>query len=227
MDILPDSLATTAYGRLKNDIVSGFWPPGTKLGIAALRKHYDCGATPLREALNRLAAEGWVDHLEQRGFAVTEVSDDALRELIDTRMSVEALALNKAIQIKTPEWEEKVVIALHRLSKTPRSLSAEHYKENPEWEKLHRAFHMALIENCGSRWLIAFCAQLYDQAYRYRRLAKTPYKPRNVMDEHQTIVDAMVKADNGDACNALHVHYKKTASILLSTKTDAAEQSKG
>ena len=57
-NLIDSSLATTAYGRLKNDIVSGLWEPGTKLGIAALRKYYDSGATPLREALNRLAAEG-------------------------------------------------------------------------------------------------------------------------------------------------------------------------
>ena len=43
---------------------------------------------------------------------------------------VETLALGKAMQHHTPEWEERVVLALHRLSKCSRSLSAERYEEN-------------------------------------------------------------------------------------------------
>jgi DNA-binding GntR family transcriptional regulator len=118
--------------------------PGLKLGIESLREHYGTGATPMREALNRLAAEGWVQHMDQRGFVVTPVSEEALRELAKTRVWVETLALTQAMQASTQEWEEKVVLALHRLSKTPRSLRQENYLENPAWEKLHREFHLVV-----------------------------------------------------------------------------------
>ncbi len=212
------TLIASAYERLRADVLSGRLAPGQKLGIESLREQYDTGATPVREALNRLAAEGWVLHLEQRGFAVAPVSDDALRELAQTRIWVETLALRKSMERKHPEWEERIVLGLHRLSKMPRSLSTTRYDENPEWEKLHRVFHLALIGNCGSRWLIGFCEQLYDQAYRYRQLAvKTAYKSRNELAEHRAIVDAIVAGDAEAACAALQAHFTKTTRIILDT----------
>lgn len=207
---------SSLYERLRSDVLSGRWPPGGKLRINTLRDHYATGATPIREALNRLAAEGWVQYLDQRGFTASPVSDAALRELIDTRVSVESLALTRCISGKTAAWEERVVLSLHRLSKIPRSLDASHYEENPAWERLHREFHMTLIDNCNSRWLLAFCEQLHDQAYRYRQLAvKTAYKQRDELGEHRQIVDAIVKGDAGMACESLAAHYLKTAQVLL------------
>ena len=210
------TLIASAYERLRADVLSGHWAPGQKLGIEGLRDHYATGATPVREALNRLAAEGWVQHLDQRGFAVAPVSDEALRELAQTRVWVETLALTQAMLRKTADWEEQVVLALHRLSKTARSLSVDRYEENPEWERLHRAFHMVLVGHCGSRWLIGFCEQLYDQAYRYRQLAvKAAYKRRNQLAEHRAVADAVVAGDVTRACVALTDHYDKTARIIL------------
>ena len=220
----PTTLIASAYERLRADVLSGHWAPGQKLGIDSLREHYDTGATPVREALNRLAAEGWVLHLEQRGFTVAPVSQDALRELAQTRIWVETMALRKCIERRDAAWEEAVVLALHRLSKMPRSLSLEHYDENPEWEKLHRAFHVALVAQCGSRWLVAFCEQLYDQAYRYRQLAvKRAYKSRDELAEHRAVVDAIIAGDADAACAALQAHYSRTTQIILDTTPDGAE----
>ena len=75
---------------------------------------------------------------------------------------------------------------------------------------------MALLSNCGSRWLLGFCEQLYDQAYRYRQLAmKTSYKRRDELDEHKQVVDAVVAGNAAVACSALTHHYEKTAHIIL------------
>ena len=218
------TLIASAYERLRADVLSGHWAPGQKLGIDSLREHYDTGATPVREALNRLAAEGWVLHLEQRGFAVAPVSEEALRELAQTRVWVETMALRKCIERRDPAWEEGVVLALHRLSKMPRSLSLERYDENPEWEKLHRALHVALVARCGSRWLVAFCEQLYDQAYRYRQLAvKRAYRSRDELAEHRAVVDAIIAGDADAACAALQAHYSRTTQIILDSTPPGAE----
>jgi DNA-binding GntR family transcriptional regulator len=77
---------------------------------------------------------------------------------------------------------------------------------------------MVLISNCGSRWLIGFCEQLYDQAYRYRQLAvKTSYKRRQELDEHKAVVDALLAGDIAGACKKLTAHYDKTAQIILNS----------
>lgn len=116
----------------------------------------------------------------------------------------------------TPQWEELLLLAGHRLGRTPRSLNAERFEDNPEWERLHRAFHRTLIGNCGSQSLIAFCGQLADQLYRYRRLSiQKVFPSRHVADEHQAIMSAVLSRGTDEAVALLTAHCKQTAEVIL------------
>ena len=139
-----------------------------------------------------------------------------MAELTKTRCWVESLALRESMAAATPEWEEALVLAHHRLSKVPRSLSAERFEDNPEWERLHRAFHRTVIGQCGSRPLIAFCEQLADQLYRYRRLSiSKAFRTRQVADEHRCILESILNGDAEAAAERLSAHYAATAKIIL------------
>jgi DNA-binding GntR family transcriptional regulator len=210
------TLARTTYDRLRADVLSGRWQPGRKLLMHELREHYQVGASPLREALNRLASEEWVVHSDQRGFSVAQATQAQLDDLVSTRIAVESLALAQAFAKRTPAWEEKIVLAFHRLSRTPRSVGEADYEENLEWERLHRAFHLALLEGCGSPLLLGFCEQLYDQAYRYRQLAaRKAYKRRNELDEHRAMFDAVMGSQLEAAQRLMAEHYRRTAGIFF------------
>ena len=210
------TLATNLYDLIRADLLDGSFMPGSKLAIEAVASRYASGQTPVREALNRLTSEGLVERRDQRGFAVASVSDVDMHEITRTRCWLEEIALRKSIDSRTPEWEEQLVLAHHRLSRTPRSLSSKEFVNNPTWEPLHRAFHGALISNCGSRWLIGFCEQLADQLYRYRQLSlKRVFPKRHEGDEHQTIVDAAIAGDADRAVAFLQSHYQRTADMIL------------
>lgn len=210
------TLIRTAYDRLRADVLEGEWPPGSKLVLQQLKDRYDVGASPLREALNRLASEGWVVHNEQRGFSVAGASDASLRDLVRTRIAIESLALEQAIERRDAAWEENLVLAFHRLSRTARSLRQDSYEENPQWEKLHREFHRALISGCGSPLLLGFCEQLYEQAYRYRQLAaRKAYRQRNELDEHAAIFNAVMAGNAAEGRRLLADHYERTAGIYM------------
>lgn len=209
------TLIVSTYDRLRADVLTGRWAPGRKLLMHELRDCYEVGATPLREALNRLASEEWVVHNEQRGFCVADVSPERLQDLVATRIAVESLALEKAFANRNAAWEEGLLLAFHRLSRTPRSTQPNSFEENADWEQLHRAFHFALLDGCGSPLLLSFCEQMYDQAYRYRMLAaKTAYKHRNELDEHRAIFEAVIGADLNEAKAMIAAHYQRTASII-------------
>jgi len=170
----------------------------------------------LREALNRLTADGLVECREQRGFYVADISRSELAELTRTRCLVESLALRESMAAATPQWQEQLLIAEHRLGRTPRSLNTDRFEDNPEWERLHRVFHRTLIGNCGSQSLIAFCGQLADQLYRYRRLSILKAFPsRHVADEHQAIMTAVLRNDTDAAVALLAAHYDQTAEVIL------------
>lgn len=208
--------ATSLYDQLRADLLDGALPPGCKLAIEALSERYSTSQTPLREALNRLVADGLVERLEQRGFAVAGISREDLVEITKTRCWLEGIALRESMAAHTTPWEEALVLAHHRLARVPRSLSAERFEDNPDWEPLHRAFHRALISGCGSRWLLAFCDQLADQYHRYRRLsAPRAFTTRGVAGEHQQLLEAAIGGRANEAVDLLRQHFERTARIIL------------
>jgi DNA-binding GntR family transcriptional regulator len=212
----PSTQASTVYDRLRDDLLSGRLQPGRKLQMRFLTETYQTGQTPLREALNRLTADGLVEGREQRGFYVAAISRAELAELTKTRCWVESLALRESMAAATPKWEEQLLLAQHRLSRAPRSLNADHFEDNPEWERLHRAYHRSLIGNCGSQSLLGFCGHLADQLYRYRRLSiRKAFPSRHVADEHAAIMDAVLNHDADQAVALLTAHYRQTADIIL------------
>lgn len=212
--------ATSLYDQLRTDLLGGVLEPGSKLAIEALAEHYEASATPLREALNRLVADGLVERREQRGFVVAGISADDLAEITRTRCWLEEIALRESIAAHTTAWEEALVLAHHRLARTPRSLASDRFVDNPEWEPLHRDFHRALIAGCGSRWLLGFCEQLADQHHRYRRLsAPRAFAKRGVKTEHQQLMEAAIDGRADEAVALLRSHFERTAKIIRDDPT--------
>ncbi len=220
------TLASSVYDRIRDDILSGRLNPGEKLRAEFLRDRYTVGNSPVREALNRLSADGLVVREDQKGFHVATVSKKDLLELIKTRCWLEEIALRETIAQGGTVWEERLVLAYHRLSRVPRSSSEVAYAINPDWEHFHREFHATLISSCGSRWLQGFCAQLNDQAIRYRHLAiAVSFPERDTLAEHRAIMEASIDGDADAAARLLREHYHRTADILLTAEhhfTDAA-----
>ncbi|HET8996268.1 MAG TPA: GntR family transcriptional regulator [Acetobacteraceae bacterium] len=209
------TLSSAVYARLRRDILLGVFRPGDKLPIDALCARYAIGATPLREALNRLSAEELVVRADQRGFRVAPVSLSDLEELTKTLCWIGNLALRESIRHGDAAWEEAIVLAAHRLSRVPREGPEGYSSFNPEWETRHRAFHLALIAACGSHWLIDFYAMLLDRNTRYRYLAfADASKPRDAEAEHRDIVEAVLARDADRAAAAAEAHMRRTSDTV-------------
>ncbi len=212
----PRTKAAAAYERLRADILSCAIPPGARLPVELIAARYNVGPTPAREALNRLAAEGLATLAEQRGFSAADVSPAELIELTDTRCLIEEAALRRSMQAADPGWEERLVLAVHRLARTPNSAAAGAFRENPEWERQHAAFHAALIGGAGSRWIASFGETLNQQFRRYRALAmRAAYATRDARAEHEALARAALAGDPDQAASLLRQHYQRTAGIIL------------
>ena len=211
------TLTTNLYTQLRSDLLNGILAPGSRLAIESLCERYLSSQTPLREALNRLTADGLVRRRESRGFVVAEVSTSDLLEITKTRCWLEEIALRESISHGGDEWEERVVVAHHRLHKTSRSLDESRFEDNPAWEPLHRDFHRSLLGACGSHWLLGFCDRLADQHYRYRRLQapKAFVKRRAVSQEHQDLLQATLARDADLAVRLMKEHVLRTAAVIM------------
>jgi len=210
------TLASSVYQQLRDDLLRGALEAETKLRVEWVVSRYGAGASPVREALNRLAAEGLLGRHDQRGFFLMPVSAAELEELTRTRCWLEERALRESIAHRTAEWEEQLVLALHRLARAERRLPDDPASNNPEWEKLHRAFHRALITACRSHWLVGFCDQLSDQASRYRLISQNvPGMGRDDLGEHRIIAERTLDGDADGAVEALLNHYRLTAAMCM------------
>jgi len=140
-----ETMASSVYEQLRSDILKGRLTPGSKLRLQHLGKEYGVGNSPLREALNRLTSNGLVTREENKGFRVSPASTDELLELIRTRCWLEETAMRESIACGDAEWEERVVISFHRLSKLENKIDGSHVERTAEWEQAHSDYHTALL----------------------------------------------------------------------------------
>jgi len=216
-DAAKEASAThTAYLALRRMILVGEIAPGEKLKIDALRKKLDTGASPIREALSLLTSDQLVERLDQRGFRAADASRENFEEILGLRCALEDMALRTSLANTTEDWEEALVLAHHRMIRAPRD-------DIERFEDRHKAFHMALLANCGSQILLRFCSQLYDLNIRYRYIAArgNTYRSRDVTQEHEAILNAALARDIDATSDLLLDHYRKTGAFLNGLFTEA------
>lgn len=208
-----------AYWRLRQDIIAGHLRPMEKLGIDFLRKKYSFGASGIREALSRLVADGLVESEPQRGFRVSSISREELRDITASRKVIEVGALRQAIQYGPLEWEARVVTARYTLTRVETSMVDESPDVIMEWERANRQFHMALISGCPLKWLLRFTEQLYDQSqrYRHRTVLRRSIPRTGLSPDHMELVESTLQRDAERACAILTNHIENVASVAEAT----------
>lgn len=203
-----NEVGSSTYQRIKRDIIFGALAPGSKLKLDGLRERYHASMSTLRETLNRLASEGFVDALDQRGFFVTPVSREDLIEIAKLRVLLECHALRLSIENGDTDWEGNLVAAHHKLHLMERRMLAGDKSQTEDWKRYDWEFHLALIEACGSRNLLSLHSVLYDKYLRYQMLVLT-YRGEEAVREHKQVFEAALARDVETAADALRVHIEK------------------
>jgi DNA-binding GntR family transcriptional regulator len=206
-----DTLSERAAGILQRDILAGRLPPGSKLAITELAQHYDIGATPLREGLSRLVSRGLIVAIGQRGFRVASVSREDLFDITRMRVVIEIEALRLAMQNGGDAWEANILSALYQLRRYIERVGVKFREGAEDFDVLHKRFHTALLEACGSARLLAAHSDLYDQAYRYRRVMMRGFDSgEHFVEAHQKVADRVIARDAAAARAMLAEHLQST-----------------
>ena len=200
-----NTVGSSTYHRLKNDIIFGVLEPGKKLKLNALREEYEASLSTLRETLNRLSSEGFVAAEEQRGFFVTPISKADLREVATMRILLECFALEESIKSGDADWEGDLVAAHHKLRRVEDRMVSGDYSDKELWKRYDWEFHLALIQACNNKNLLALHAVLYDKYLRYMMLVVT-FRGQEAFDEHRMMFDAALSRDTQRASDTLRQH---------------------
>ena len=124
-----ETISDDGYRRIRTDIIFGRLRPGHKLRLEALKEDYGVSVSTLREILSRLASDGFVVAEGRRGFEVTPVSADDLKELAALRLLLESHAMEQSFATGDMEWEGRVVSAHLYLAATERGMSSKKPKQ--------------------------------------------------------------------------------------------------
>ncbi len=201
-------VGASTYQKIKRDIIFGALAPGSKLKLDGLRTRYAASMSTLRETLNRLASEGFVDAKDQRGFFVTPVSNSDLIEVANLRVLLECHALRLSVQNGDTDWEGNLVAAHHKLHLMEQKLLAGDESQKEVWKRYDWEFHLALISACGSKNLLSLHSVLYDKYLRYQMLVLT-YRGEEASGEHQQVFEAALERDVERASTILRSHIEK------------------
>lgn len=176
----------------------------------------------MREALSRLVSDGLAVAHDQKGFTVAPASVADLLDLTRLRCDFEAIALRRSVAEGDAGWEAGVLAAAHRLRRTPRAVDG---SPHPDWSARHEASHRSLLDGAGSPRLLAFSSWIYQQLERYRLIAWSVDRERDLDAEHERLARAALDRDADALVGSAREHYERTASLIaaaLERDRDAA-----
>ncbi len=201
---------------LRADIIEGVLPPGHRIRAGDLSERYGVSATPLREALQRLAGQGLVDLDPRLGPTVARASLADLRDIYWLRALLEDAALERSLRRGDAGWEQRLHQAWREYALAATSRNLDGHEEMEAWLSAHRALHNALMAGGDSPWLTRFVTMLAEQSERYRMMSVRTHT-RASLDEHKRLYDMAIRRDVAGAVAANREHLARTVQVLEST----------
>jgi GntR family carbon starvation induced transcriptional regulator len=209
------TLSERAATLVERDILTGHLAPGSRLGIVDLVERYEIGATPLREGLSRLVSRGLIVGIGQRGFRVADVSREDLADITCIRTAIEIEAIRLAIMNGDDAWEAGILSTLHQMRRHIERTGDEFREGAEDFDRLHKSFHTALLAACGSKRMLNAHSDLYDQAYRYRRVMMRQFDSgKKFVRAHQLLADCVLSRDIPGVQTMLSEHLRSTINFV-------------
>lgn len=195
---------------LRNDIVSGELPFGSRLIIEDLSMRYGVSHMPVREALRVLHGEGLVVIEHNRGARVRPIYRGFIEDVFDVRCAIETMLARRAAERRDERH-------LERLRESAAQLEALVVAgDYVSVSQSNREFHAAINDAAGnpgalpivdSHWLL-LAALLKRYGYGEERFQR-------VIDEHQHLIHAIERRDAHSASMLMGAHIEKAKNNLL------------
>lgn len=201
------NLASDLADQLRELIISGQIAHGRRINEVHLARQLAVSRTPLREALTRLAGEGFIRVEARRGFFVPPLSADEVRDLYPLRAVLDPSALELA---GLPSAE-----TLAKLQKLNRELAA--VRNNPaRLINLDKTWHRMLIADCPNRALLEIIDRLIQRTsrYEYAYLSKQSGQ-KTAVAEHEAVLEALRQRKLKLAVKALKQNLSSAAEPLI------------
>ncbi|MGA8572746.1 MAG: GntR family transcriptional regulator [Desulfobaccales bacterium] len=205
-------LSERAYETIKEYILTSDLrnqPPGSRLDEKALVTHLNMSRTPVREAVNRLAAEGFLNIVPYKGVFIAKKTREEVVSILLVRANLEGMAARLATPNFTPEDFAKM-----RELFAP-FLGSTLEEKRYEFSKANIEFHEYVLERSKCSILIDIAKTLYDHM-RLIRFRTSAFLPRlqSALAQHLKIVDLFEKGDANRAEKLMRAHIEESIQYM-------------
>jgi len=184
-------------------------PPGTAIDKAALCARLGVSRFPVSEALGRLAAEGFVEILPQRGTRVARIDLADCRQAMFIRRALEA----EAIRAIVPRADAALLSALDKnVREQEAALGSDH---GGRFHELDLELHELLLGFLGYERVKHAVEAARASLDRARLFMCTPTRQLSTFAEHQAILAAMKRRDPAGAVQAMESHLDAVMNELV------------
>lgn len=205
------SLEERVFATLEEDILTGKLARGEALGEKMLSERLGVSRTPVRAALARLAEEGLIESVVNKGAVVIGITKEDIVDIYHIRMRLEGLASLIAASKISPEALSELLESVE--------LSEFYIKKNntEKLKELDSEFHETIYRATGNQPLCKTLSELHRKIKTYRKLSLTvPGRLERSVAEHREIYEA-IASGNGELADTLtSLHVKRALDNMLS-----------
>ena len=209
-------LRDVVFNTLRQAILKGELKPGERLMEIALAERLGVSRTPIREAMRKLELEGLVVMIPRRGAQVANITEKDLNDVLEVRIALENMAIEKACQNMTEDAMSKLWMAAKTFVRT----TAE--GDLVKMAEADVAFHEIIYQASDNRRLIQVLNNLREQIYRYRVEYLKEEETRNLLvREHEEMTRAIRERDVKNAQRIAYQHIEnQRMGIIRSIQTE-------
>lgn len=201
-------LSDVAYRTMRDAIVRGILREGQRLADRQIAEALQLSRTPVRQALQRLESEGFVESVPRVGLVVKEMTASDIEDIYVIRIALEGVAARlAALRASTTD------VAI--LKEVNRRIAAATASGNlHDLQALNKQFHEAIYEAARNRRLAALLNTMHDAVQRLKKSTlSVPERAREALAEHEMIIDAIERRDP-EAAEALARAHKERAKLV-------------
>ena len=215
------NLASHAYTEIKRQIFDFVLMPNDKIFEAELAQRIQVSRTPLRQALQRLEHEGFVQALPKIGWLVSPLDFDKLDELYDFRILLECYAVAQMCK----QTSERTVLT--QLEKIWCVNKRKRLTDGMKVGELDEQFHRQLVQTLGNELITKTHTEITEKIRIVRRLdfTKTP-RIEATYEEHAKILEAIAERRAPEAQRLLTAHIQQSKIEVRKITLDMLQQAR-
>ena len=202
-------LSDEVASYLRQAIMAGELVSGQSVRADALGELLSVSATPVREALHSLRAEGFLELVPRKGFTVARIVAQDIRDIFEVHALIAGELAARAATQATKEQIAELGAIHHEL------MAAAYRGDNEALEEKNHLFHQQVYRTSDSR-RIHWALSIFTKYVPRRFYAEIEGWPMTTAADHSAVIDGISRHDPDSARSAMADHVRNAGELLAS-----------